>query len=87
MGTPLTDNLKRLFNNEKPDKAFFVPMLKWCSAYEPNIELCQRINKNSGRLGPEPKGPPERRDDERHTAPREGIRARGHAPDRAFSHK
>lgn len=45
MGSPLTANFMKLWKKETPDKEFFVPLLRWCSAYRPNIELCQRINR------------------------------------------
>ena len=38
-------NFKKLWKNEFPDANLLVPLLTWCSGYEKNIELCQRINK------------------------------------------
>ena len=45
MVNPLSENFNKILSNKEPDNGFFVPILRWCSAYEPNIELCQRINR------------------------------------------
>ena len=42
--TAFTDSFKKLINGERFPENFFVPMLKWSSMSQDNIELSQRIN-------------------------------------------
>lgn len=41
----LTDEFKKVCNHQDADDKLLVPLLIWCSGYEKNIELCQRINR------------------------------------------
>ena len=41
----ITDEFKTLWKNKAPDVNMLLPLLRWCSGYEKNIEETQRINK------------------------------------------
>jgi len=40
----LGDAFKQLMRNERPSEKLLVPLLRWCSTREKDIEMCQRIN-------------------------------------------
>ena len=41
----LTEAFKMIMKRKRPSENLLVPLLRWCSAREADIELCQRINK------------------------------------------
>ena len=40
----ISDEFKKVLGNEKPDISLFVPILRWFSGHEHNIEFIQKIN-------------------------------------------
>ena len=43
---PLTDNFKKIIGGSIPDEALFVPLFRWLSGSNRNIEHIQAINKS-----------------------------------------
>ena len=41
----IVNEFKKLTRHEPPDEGFFIPLLKWISGNEEDIELTQEINK------------------------------------------
>jgi len=41
----LIDAFNLLIRKKQPPESLLVPLLRWCSAREADIELCQRVNK------------------------------------------
>ena len=40
----LSDGYRMLMRRQAPSEKLLVPLLRWCSGHEKDIELCQRIN-------------------------------------------
>jgi len=49
----ITNNFKSVSKGELPDKSMFVPIFKWFSGYEKNIEAIQKINKRFSKTATE----------------------------------
>lgn len=41
----ISEGFRKLMSNQCADTALFVPLFRWLSGSEKNIEMCQRINK------------------------------------------
>ena len=46
----ISTEFKKLWEHKEIDVKLFVPLFRWCSGYEPNIEVCQKINRRFGKV-------------------------------------